>query len=156
MGWERIIIEREKLYREVWKTPMQKLAPKYAISDVGLKKVCKMLKVPTPPRGYWAKIEAGQKMPKSLLPKLKYGDPEIHEIRRYIDPIESKMIVHENELPLVTKIKRMSINVSKNLYNPHPLVERTKIALAQLAPDEYGVLRTKGDGDWICALVQIP
>lgn len=46
-------VHRETLYEEVWETPLSRLAPeKYGVSDVGLRKVCEKLHVPTPPRGY--------------------------------------------------------------------------------------------------------
>ncbi len=52
--------DREKLYDEVWSQPMWKLAPEYGVSDVALAKTCKKLKIPTPGRGYWAKLAAGR------------------------------------------------------------------------------------------------
>ncbi len=39
---------------------MQKLAEIYGLSDRGLAKTCERHLVPVPPRGYWAKVEAGQ------------------------------------------------------------------------------------------------
>jgi hypothetical protein len=50
-------LNRKSLYREVWEKPISTLSPKYGLSDVGLKKICKTLNVPTPPRGYWAKVQ---------------------------------------------------------------------------------------------------
>jgi hypothetical protein len=55
---------REVLYEEVWARPMQTLAAKYGISDVGLAKACRKLRVPLPGRGYWAKKAVGKKLPK--------------------------------------------------------------------------------------------
>jgi ankyrin repeat protein len=54
--------DREKLYEEVWSEPTQKVAQRHGISDVALSKVCKQLRVPKPPRGYWAKREAGHRV----------------------------------------------------------------------------------------------
>jgi hypothetical protein len=65
------IWNREELYEEVWSTPMQKLAGKYGISDVGLAKVCRKLEIPVPGRGHWAKREAGQEVQKPPLTLLK-------------------------------------------------------------------------------------
>ena len=50
--------DRDSLYEEVWTTPLLKLAKTYGISDVGLKKICRKLSIPTPGLGYWAKKEA--------------------------------------------------------------------------------------------------
>ena len=51
MPWRSTTIERQKLYEEVWTTPMSTLAKTYGISDVGLRKVCKKLGVPLPGSG---------------------------------------------------------------------------------------------------------
>lgn len=51
---------REKLYEEVWSQPMCKLAAQYSVSDVALAKTCKKLRIPTPGRGYWAKLAVGR------------------------------------------------------------------------------------------------
>lgn len=56
--------DRERLYEEVWSEPTQKIARKYGISDVALSKVCELLQVPKPPRGYWAKKSAGKSVPR--------------------------------------------------------------------------------------------
>ena len=40
---ERVTLHREKLYQEVWQTPISQLASKYGLSDVGLAKVCKRM-----------------------------------------------------------------------------------------------------------------
>ncbi|MDD2211697.1 MAG: hypothetical protein PHV56_01775 [Clostridia bacterium] len=61
--------EREKLYKEVWAEPMIKVALRYNVSDVALKKTCKKLNVPVPGRGYWSKIYAGEKIPIPQLPQ---------------------------------------------------------------------------------------
>src|SRR5207247_9764918 len=47
--------DRRQLYNEVWSAPTQQVAARYGISDVALAKVCNQLKIPKPPRGYWAK-----------------------------------------------------------------------------------------------------
>lgn len=60
---------REKLYEEVWAQPVVKVAEQYGVSDVAIHKVCKLLNIPTPPLGYWAKIRAGAKIKKTPLPK---------------------------------------------------------------------------------------
>ncbi len=46
------VYDRHILYEEVWTHPMRVVAARYGISDVMLKKICRRLDVPTPPRGY--------------------------------------------------------------------------------------------------------
>lgn len=52
----KIVIKREELYERIWQTPAKKLAKEYELSDARLTVICRMLKVPKPAPGYWAKI----------------------------------------------------------------------------------------------------
>lgn len=67
MTLQKTTFERQKLFDEVWATPVTKLAKDYGLSDVGLRKICVSLDIPMPPRGYWAKLAAGKKLPKPPL-----------------------------------------------------------------------------------------
>lgn len=55
-------LTRKELYELVWQTPMSRLATQYGITGNGLAKICDRMKVPCPPRGYWAKKAAGKKV----------------------------------------------------------------------------------------------
>ena len=68
---ERNVYNREKLYEEVWSKPVVHVALQYGVSDVAIHKVCKSLNVPVPPRGYWARIRAGEKIKKPPLSATK-------------------------------------------------------------------------------------
>jgi hypothetical protein len=62
---------REKIYEEIWSEPIQHVAKRYKISDVGLAKVCHKLNIPRPGRGYWAMKTAGKPLPRRpSLPEL--------------------------------------------------------------------------------------
>jgi len=65
---ERNTYNREKLYEEVLARPVVEVAVQYGVSDVAIHKICKSLNVPVPPRGYWSKLRAGQKLKKTPLP----------------------------------------------------------------------------------------
>ncbi|MGH8251918.1 MAG: hypothetical protein ACREVI_14705 [Steroidobacteraceae bacterium] len=72
-------LTREELYELVWSKPMVEVAQDFGISDVGLAKRCRRLSIPVPGRGYWARVEAGQKPARSKLPERKviaYWDRE--------------------------------------------------------------------------------
>lgn len=56
--------DRERLYEEVWAEPTKRVAARYGVSDAMLWKVCRDLRVPKPPRGYWAKKAAGRPVAK--------------------------------------------------------------------------------------------
>ena len=53
-------VTREELHALVWQKPMIHLAEQFGISGNGLAKISDRLNVPYPPRGYWAKREAGK------------------------------------------------------------------------------------------------
>jgi hypothetical protein len=65
---ERLTLSREDLYELAWSKPISELAKDFGISDVGLAKRCRRLGVPLPGRGYWARIDAGQKPYRPKLP----------------------------------------------------------------------------------------
>lgn len=58
---------REKLYDEIWSKPVVEVAIQYGVSDVAIHKICKSLNVPAPPRGYWTKLRAGEKVERTPL-----------------------------------------------------------------------------------------
>ena len=67
-------ISRKELYEQVWTEPMSTLAKRYCISDVGLAKICKRNGIPRPGRGYWARIQARQRVQRTDT-HLKYACP---------------------------------------------------------------------------------
>jgi hypothetical protein len=48
-GVERREFTREELYQAVWSESMRVLAPRLGVSDVGLAKICKRMRIPVPP-----------------------------------------------------------------------------------------------------------
>ncbi len=62
-------ISRKDLYELIWSEPTTTLAQRFGISDVGLAKVCRRSDIPAPPRGYWAKLAAGNSIPRPDLPE---------------------------------------------------------------------------------------
>lgn len=66
---------REELYSLVWSKPMIKLAEEFKVSGSYLARVCTLLNVPRPTRGYWALLAVG-KAPNAIpLPDPRPGDP---------------------------------------------------------------------------------
>jgi hypothetical protein len=59
---------RQEFYDLVWTTPVVKLAKEFGLSGVGLRKTCVRYQVPTPPLGYWAKLNFGKAVRKTPLP----------------------------------------------------------------------------------------
>jgi len=70
-------ITREELYEAVWKEPVQKVAASLGLSDVGLAKIAKKLRVPLPGRGYWARGPMARKVLKQSLPYVRPDFPTV-------------------------------------------------------------------------------
>ena len=67
-------VTREDLYELVWAEPMLRVAARFGVSSSYMVRVCTLLNVPRPVRGYWAKLTVG-KAPKQLhLPEPRPGD----------------------------------------------------------------------------------
>jgi len=64
---------REELHELVWSQPMRTLAASMGISDVALAKRCRTANVPVPPRGWWARKEAGKAVKIEPLPPLPFA-----------------------------------------------------------------------------------
>ena len=77
--------DRDKLYDEVWAEPVTVVAKRYGVSDVAIHKACKRLNVPVPPRGYWAKLRAGQKVTREPLPP-ENGPKQTYQFERPKSP----------------------------------------------------------------------
>ena len=138
-------LERKSLYAEVWSQPMSKLGPQHGISDVMLKKICRYLNIPTPPRGYWAKVQNNIRVIKTPLPKMKIGQPTTYWIqkRHLVSPkAEANYEKFSDEaLKILAAINAgRPIKVAKRLASPHPLIEKTSNALSKATTNQYGVL----------------
>jgi hypothetical protein len=151
MESEKLTIEREELYRQVWAEPIFRLAPKYGISNVALKKICKKLNVPTQPRGYWAKIQNHIRVERTPLPKIKNDQPKVHEMNMNRSPVAKSKPEkpHPTLLPetleVIERIETWpAIKVPRNLRNAHPLVKKTLEELSEAEPDKYSMLRPWG------------
>jgi hypothetical protein len=53
-------VSRKDLYEQIWSKPMTKVAEDYGVSGTALKKTCNRHQIPTPPLGYWAKLQHGK------------------------------------------------------------------------------------------------
>ena len=136
MSPENISLKRQELYEKVWTTPMQKLAKEFGLSDVGLAKLCRRHEIPFPGRGYWARVQFGQKPPRAILPTLK--EPGLDAIA--ISPSEPRsreaIVIEEREtVPTVFVAEDRSIG--------HPKAHRIERSTSRRAIDVRGVLDTR-------------
>jgi hypothetical protein len=133
---------RDKLYEEVWTTPMKTLAKKYGLSDVGLAKTCRKLSIPLPGRGYWARKEAGQKVDRVALPPLKEKivlqkptpKPEQPELSDFATKEEIAQIEEIEQMAGEALLKRGS--------SSHPLIVQARGALKHAQISDKKILWT--------------
>ena len=128
-------ISRQDLYKQVWEIPIIHLAKEYGLSNVGLAKICKKHNIPRPPRGYWAKKEAGQHPPKEALPNL----PSVETI----DNLSYQLTLGTSSkslLQIECEQNFPPIVVAKSLRNPHPFVSQSAEILELCQPNDLGIL----------------
>lgn len=113
-------ITRESLYARVWQTPMTKLAEEYGISDQGLAKICKRHAIPLPPRGHWAKKEAGKPVTQTPLSALPKGVSEQIRIAPASKSLVRAMEVNRQEKAARADLKEVAI--PDDLRGLHPIV----------------------------------
>ncbi len=130
--------KREALYNEVWSDPVTSVAKRYGMSDNGLRKHCKKLKIPLPPAGYWARVKAGQQVHKPALPKVT-GELK-DRVRNYfikyktdLEKLTDTELAVDEEFSLFTEetknhIKEIcsQLKVKDQLRNPHHLITEHK------------------------------
>lgn len=116
-------VTREELFRQVWSTPMSKLAVQYGLSGNGLAKICDRMLVPYPPRGYWAKKAAGKKVVEYRLPPAKPDTPTRTTIRPTSPPPPEPVppAALDKMLARVRK-KPGSAVVAERLARPHAII----------------------------------
>ena len=140
MGDREVVYRRERLYEEVWAEPVEKVAMRYGVSGVALANTCRKLGVPIPPRGHWARIQAGQMIPVPPLPPFagKNVIRTVLQIPRK-DPLDK-----DTERILAEEPRRgaplPSIQVPKTLDSPHPLVRKTLSTYHDGKVGDYGLL----------------
>lgn len=125
-----IDISRQELYERVWAEPIQKLSKEYGLSDVGLAKACHRYNIPIPPRGYWAKKQAGKRVSRpALAPEGRkgYGDQV-----RFAGPSSTRPVelveVPPPAHPLIAAEAdpANAISVPEDLRVRHPLLRSTR------------------------------
>ena len=126
--------KRDELYELVWSEPIKTLAVRYGVSDVALAKTCRRHAIPVPPRGYWAKIQAGKKAFTQPLSPRGIGMPEVirtghtNDWSRYVEPkslIETEIPpppeFPDSVLDLTERVRKLvgKVGIPRNLAKAH-------------------------------------
>lgn len=147
-----IELTRRAMYDLVWSKPMIKIAEEFGISDVALKKACDRHRVPTPPRGYWAKKAAGK--PVKQVRFVETADPQDELVVIYGNnhlelPEPVRRIIDQHRVARAARPKAV-ISTSVPSENPiteiHKAVAATAKALRKAKPDKDGVVSASGVG----------
>lgn len=117
-----VTITREELFRQVWETPMSRLAERYGISGNGLAKICDRLAVPYPPRGYWAKKTAGKHVAQYRLPPPEPDTPASITITPTPPALQLKPLAPEQRERAARVEQEGAIIVPDRLTRPHHVI----------------------------------
>ena len=114
-------ISRTELYARVWQIPMTRLGLEFGISGNGLAKICQRLHVPYPPRGYWAKKEAGKAVTVAELPRLPQGTPTDVDI--YASPPQPQEPATIQAVVAAAEASASAVTIPETLEDAHPMVK---------------------------------
>jgi hypothetical protein len=130
---------------------MTKVAEEFGISDVALKKICQKHRVPTPPRGYWAKKDAGK--PVKRVSFRETADPQderivIHGSRNNLASEVRQVLEQERERRNTRQRTQPSTEVVSTgpVHDVHAAVAATARALRKAKPDAGDVVHATGQG----------
>ena len=134
---------REQLYDAIWSTPCSKLAASLGISDVALAKTCRRLGVPRPKRGYWARIESGERVPKDKLPAAKTGQDRLITFNVAENLERRQEWATNNVLTSGRSNRPIPLVLSDEGAELHPLAEKHQEALAKAKPNELDLISVR-------------
>ncbi|WP_232520637.1 hypothetical protein [Rhodobacter sp. CZR27] len=130
---------------------MTALAQEFGISDRGLAKVCSRHRIPVPPRGYWAKVAAGEQ-PK-VPPFLELRDRSLDRvsIRGATSALPDSVAELARKRKAEREVRAATIKATPEspmplMENPHASVATTVKFLRTRKPDKEGVLSATAPG----------
>lgn len=136
---------RQELYDLVWSTPMVKLAKEFGLSDVGLRKICVKHGIPTPPLGYWAKLNFGKPVKKTPLGPPGEGIKD-RVLVSVFSTAEVPDYVAEAALGARNRVQASIVVPNEPPTRFHPFAQALRRALRSAKPDDEGFLRVSGSG----------
>lgn len=146
------VLTRRELYDLVWSKPMKDLAVDFDLSDRGLAKICERHRVPTPGRGYWAKLTVGKKVSKTVFREVDdraLNRIEIRPAALHLPPAAREAIKLAKAKPQKSKVEHLSAGKSEPAGGSpdlHPTIMRTAKKLRNVKPDTSDAVRAIGSG----------
>ncbi len=129
-------VTREQLYAEVWAEPMTVVAARYEVSSTFLARVCEDLKVPRPPRGYWAQLKFNKASPRPALPEAQVGD-ELEWVRGREKPSRLQLPPRVSEQPETPSAR----GTERSQLRTHPLISESQAHFTTGRVSRSGFLR---------------
>jgi hypothetical protein len=129
---------REDLYEQVWSEPVTRVAHKYGITGTALSKICHKTGIPTPPVGYWQRLQYGYKPERPPLPALRGGMNSVITITRH--PPKARPSPEAAARLAWEEDEKQRVHVSERLTPPHPLVRMTTEVFRGRQANQYGIL----------------
>lgn len=138
-----IQLTRRELYEMIWTRPTTKVAADLGISDVALHKICEKHRIPSPGRGYWAKLAAGKSPKRALFRDV--SDPLVDRILIQGSPV-AKLPPEVQEARAKLKAEREQRQIKPPLPVPssqsdHPVFTRLAKMLTTAKADKDGFIR---------------
>ncbi|WP_186389147.1 hypothetical protein [Stappia sp. TSB10P1A] len=124
---------------------MTKVAADYGVTGTALKKTCDRHRIPTPERGYWAKLEHGKRVNKEALPSLTEpnlatvrisGSSEQHlspSVREAKERARDRLHKHAAAKPLLVPASQPTLSIDEP-----PCLTATRRAISKARPDDRG------------------
>ena len=119
-------LTRKELYDLVWSEPMTAICKRFGVTDSGLRKHCASMNIPTPPMGYWSKLQNGKRIDKTPLPDNYHGkqqNADANDVIIDLTPPVNRQKVREME---ISAENASVFNVPEVLYAKDPLIIDTK------------------------------
>jgi hypothetical protein len=143
---------RKELYDLAWSTPMTKLAKQFGLSDVGLRKICSKHQIPTPPLGYWAKLQFGKHVKKIPLPPPTDGASDrvfvsVSAVREMSDAVVAAEMKAREALDAKIVVPEQPPN------KLHRVATATKRALRAATADDEGFIGTVDNAGTVKTLI---
>ncbi len=126
------MITRKELYDLVWSQPMTKVCDRFDVSSSYMARVCSLLNVPRPPRGYWAKLAVGKAPAAETLPDALPGDQLTWNEKGGPRPPSPP------RRPTIPRARRSSVQKRAASTDIHPLIQSSRAEFLRLRPRENG------------------
>lgn len=140
-------ISRQDLYARVWSTSLVRLAKEFGISDVGLSKACRRHAIPTPPPGYWTRLEHGKASPRPPLPAAPHGDAVTLSLERS----QAQRLPAPEHAPASAPAP-IAVHVTSEPGNLAPFAKSTLGALTKAKPSSAGLVSSGGASHYQCVV----